>query len=159
MQDGENTAAWVSARKVRERALAKFLMREGGRARSADEKAKVFVAGFKVRATATWPPSVLARVLFRQPKSLDPARGLISFRRIYTPRSVTYPWSSTGIFLQQSIDLVPRAAETDMAFVLLSDSAASSHSVMWPICTIENSWRTLVFAIRIKIGRNLIPAV
>ncbi|CAM9303164.1 unnamed protein product [Ectocarpus fasciculatus] len=52
VQDGENTAAWVGARKVRERALAKFLMREGGRARSADEKATVFVAGFKARAMA-----------------------------------------------------------------------------------------------------------
>lgn len=46
-QDEENTAAWTNARKVRERAVAKFLIHEGGRARAADAKAKVFIAGFK----------------------------------------------------------------------------------------------------------------
>lgn len=46
-KDEENTAAWTNARKARERAVAKFLINEGGRARAADAKAKVFIAGFK----------------------------------------------------------------------------------------------------------------
>lgn len=46
-RDEENTAAWTSARKVRERAVGKFLIHEEGRARSADTQAKVFIAGFK----------------------------------------------------------------------------------------------------------------
>ncbi|CAM9821927.1 unnamed protein product, partial [Ectocarpus sp. 4 AP-2014] len=65
VQDAENTAVWVSARKVRERALAKFLTREGARARSADEKAQVFAAGFKARATATAPPPSLREFCFQ----------------------------------------------------------------------------------------------
>lgn len=101
VQDAENTAAWVSARKVRERALAKFLIREGARARLADEKAQVFVAGFKARATATCPPSVLARVLFRSNQnSLNLDRGShlvwtylltpeIHLPRVYNPH--TFP--------------------------------------------------------------------
>lgn len=47
-QDEENTAAWLSARQVRERAVAKFLTREGAKARAADDKAKEFIAGFRV---------------------------------------------------------------------------------------------------------------
>ncbi|CAM9425409.1 unnamed protein product, partial [Hapterophycus canaliculatus] len=54
--DKDNTSAWVSARKVRERAVATFLKREGGRARSADEKAKVFIAGFKASGRSLFLP-------------------------------------------------------------------------------------------------------
>ncbi|CAM9231173.1 unnamed protein product, partial [Ectocarpus sp. 13 AM-2016] len=93
VQDAENTATWVSARKVRERALAKFLMREGARARSADEKAQVYVAGFKARATATCPPSqyaaenlvnVVARIFYT----------VVDGRRSVTLRKTLRQWRS-----------------------------------------------------------------
>eukprot|EP00752_Nemacystus_decipiens_P014275 g12696.t1 len=49
-QDEENTTAWLNARQARERAVAKFLTREGAKARAADEKAKEFIAGFSHHA-------------------------------------------------------------------------------------------------------------
>lgn len=47
VQDHDVSAANTDARKKRERQVAKFLMREGARSRSADDNARRFTAVFK----------------------------------------------------------------------------------------------------------------
>lgn len=86
--DEEITENTLTSRRRRERAVAKYLIREGARAGSADDNARQFTAGFKVNDADICPwvneairsPFVLPRCGFSSARSSDSCWGKNVYR-------------------------------------------------------------------------------